>query len=151
MPEQRGARTIGGRPAAARGRERADATSALTLELARDEHAPAEARIAAQAWCGPLDVDEEAEQLLLIILSELVANAVEHSSAARELPIAVEASLSEHAMHVSVADRGHGFEPSPRRPVGHQRGYGLFVLDHAARRWGIDRHGGTRVWFELDR
>jgi len=37
--------------------------------------------------------------------------------------------------------------PHPSR----QSGWGLFLVDRMADRWGVDRSEGTRVWFELER
>ena len=55
-------------------------------------------------------------------------------------------------MRVEVCDQGPGFElsepaPDPARPSG----WGLYLVRELSDRWGIDRDGQTRVWFELDR
>jgi hypothetical protein len=42
-----------------------------------------------------------------------------------------------------VRDAGPGFAGAPW--VGH----GLKIVDGAANRWGVERAGATRVWFEL--
>lgn len=38
-----------------------------------------------------------------------------------------------------------------REPDSLSDGYGLYLLDKAASSWGVERTGGTTVWFELVR
>ena len=54
-------------------------------------------------------------------------------------------------MRVTVTDAGDGFSHPIGLPPSPGRGYGLYLVDKGAREWGIDRVGGTRVWFELPR
>jgi hypothetical protein len=77
-----------------------------------------------------------------------------HSRDRADAPILLTASVIDETVHVAVTDTGDGFtppsyenfKPPQRMTLG---GYGLYVVDQAARRWGVDRDGGTRVWFEL--
>ncbi len=90
-------------------------------------------------------------QTLLLLVSEVVSNAVLHSSGPDEERIGFSASASEDAVTVSVTDAGEGFTPGEQctgRPDG---GFGLQILECAASRWGVDCEGQTRVWFELSR
>lgn len=48
-----------------------------------------------------------------------------------------------------MTDGGSGFTATPRDPSRVTGGYGLFLVAQEANRWGVDREGGTRVWFEL--
>jgi anti-sigma regulatory factor (Ser/Thr protein kinase) len=90
----------------------------------------------------------------MLLVSEVVTNAVLHSPGPADALIRVHASVEQEAVRVAVTDPGEGFVPSQRairrprerRPVG---GFGLHVVNRAASRWGIDAEGGTRVWFEL--
>lgn len=120
----------------------------MTLE--RDPQAPSLARRAVadlteKGWFPP----EELATLTLLV-SELVSNAVLHSDAPSASGIVLQAQLLEEgAVRVEVIDRGSGFNATPRdpkRPIG---GFGLYLVDKQATRWGVDRKGGTRVWFEL--
>ena len=85
-----------------------------------------------------------------LLVSELVANAVEHASADGE--VEVRADLSDGRLRVEVSDSGPGFTYVPRREGagGSERGWGLHFTDLVASRWGIDERP-TVVWFELDR
>ena len=65
--------------------------------------------------------------------------------------IHVRVSVTSAAVRVSVVDSGPGFDPNPKaiRPDD-DAGWGLFLLDRLADRWGMDKNGPTTVWFELD-
>jgi anti-sigma regulatory factor (Ser/Thr protein kinase) len=87
--------------------------------------------------------------VLTLLVSELVSNAVLHSDAPADSDIILQ--LHEHSpgvVRVDVRDAGSGFVNVPRNPhrIG---GYGLLLVDAEARRWGVEREGGTHVWFEL--
>ena len=81
-----------------------------------------------------------------LLLSELVANAVEHVREAGDLEVRI--ALSDGVLRVEVLDPGPGFEP-PSRPPDSERGWGLLFTDRLASRWAVDRDGRARVWFEL--
>jgi anti-sigma regulatory factor (Ser/Thr protein kinase) len=83
-------------------------------------------------------------------MSELVANAVEHSRASEGEPVSVLVARQRDGVRLEVTDGGSGFEPTGRRPAGNQRGYGLFLVDQLTNRWGVERGPGARVWCELD-
>ena len=124
----------------------------LRLQLARDEQAPAAARRAVEGWCPPeLSGGAPRRETLVLLVSEVVTNAVLHSPRSVEGPIELTARVEEELIRVMVTDPGDGFTPpeppAPRRlQIG---GYGLHVVSRAARRWGVERDGGTRVWFEI--
>src|SRR2546426_800484 len=55
-------------------------------------------------------------------------------------------------VRVEVADAGPGFEPEPPNPSMYQTsGWGLYLVEQIADRWGVARDSGSQVWFELDR
>jgi anti-sigma regulatory factor (Ser/Thr protein kinase) len=123
----------------------------LELELKRDRRAPAVARAAASGRCEGLELSASLCHTLLLLVSEVVSNAVLHSSAPADTPIVFTTSVTEELIRVTVTDTGEGFTPRPRKPEATHGGYGLYLLEKAAHRWGVDRAGGTRVWFELAR
>ena len=87
-----------------------------------------------------------------LLVSELVTNAVRHADLTAEDRIRLRAELHTGTLRVEVRDPGKGFqlrppEPDPTRPSG----WGLYLVDELADRWGVDGHDrGTRIWFELD-
>jgi anti-sigma regulatory factor (Ser/Thr protein kinase) len=87
----------------------------------------------------------------LLVLSELVTNAVLHSGCGPEENIGVQVSTDGERVWISVRDPGlSGGEARPHardpRRVG---GLGLVVVDTLATRWGSDRLDGYHVWAEL--
>jgi anti-sigma regulatory factor (Ser/Thr protein kinase) len=122
----------------------------LSLRMPRENETCPRARAAIRAWSVGLDLPKEVDEILLLLASELVANALEHSAAGSDVPIDIALDVEGDVLRVSVSDGGRGFEPSVRQPIGYQRGYGLFLVDQAASRWGVREPGGTCVWFELE-
>jgi anti-sigma regulatory factor (Ser/Thr protein kinase) len=92
------------------------------------------------------DVDPGVFENARLLLSELVANAVEHVREEGDLEVRI--ALREGALRVEVLDPGPGFVPVARPPDS-DRGWGLHFTDRLASRWAVDRDGRTRVWFEL--
>lgn len=89
--------------------------------------------------------------LLPLVASELVTNAIRHGVSRRDGSVEVLVRLSGVGARIEVTDPGDGFEPHPDGPQpGAEGGYGLFIVDRTVRRWGVDREGDlTRVWAEL--
>ncbi len=81
-----------------------------------------------------------------LLLSELVANAIEHVLEEGDLEVRI--ALSEGVLRIEVLDPGPGFVPPPRRP-GSDRGWGLHFTDRLSSRWAADFDERARVWFEL--
>jgi anti-sigma regulatory factor (Ser/Thr protein kinase) len=123
----------------------------LRLELERDIRAPALARSAVADQLVALGVDGSFGQTVVLLVSEVVSNAVRHSSAPPESCISLDATVTDRAVRIAVTDAGAGFTPRPRDPERLGEGYGLYLVAKAASAWGVDNEGGTTVWFELDR
>ena len=123
---------------------------ALALRMPRQPETCPRARAAIRTWSVGLDLSKEVDELLLLLVSELVANALEHSSAGTDAPIDIVVDVEDEVLRASVSDGGRGFEPCVRQPIGYERGYGLFLVDQIASRWGVREDGGTCVWFELE-
>jgi len=92
-------------------------------------------------------------EVLDLLLSELVTNAVRHGGVTAEESVRITLSPMGDRLRVSVTDRGPGFDWQGRedgRPPD-TGGFGLLIVDRMAKRWGIARTpGATTVWFELD-
>jgi len=89
---------------------------------------------------------------LKLLVSELIANSVEHSGARRDQLISLEVSAVSEGLRVEVSDPGPGF-PLPRTPT-HQPweaeyGRGLLIVDSVAQSWGVSNGDRSTVWFEL--
>jgi anti-sigma regulatory factor (Ser/Thr protein kinase) len=89
---------------------------------------------------------------LLLLLTEVVTNAVRHSGARRGDPIEVEMRERPDCVRVEVTDPGRGFDPPDRLvpDLTKAGGLGLVLVDRLSRAWGTRRTGrGALVWFEL--
>jgi serine/threonine-protein kinase RsbW len=119
------------------------------FDLPGDETAPFAARRAAeQALAQALDGDTLASADLLV--TELVSNAVRHGRPRADGCLDLHLGVSADCIRVEVCDQGAGFEPGQPSPYG-EGGYGLFLVDELATRWGVSTASGTCVWFELAR
>jgi len=91
-----------------------------------------------------------------LLVSELVTNSVRHAGLPSEASIEFSVRASPEVLMVEVADGGQGFDhAAPHRPravagSASASGWGLFLVDRIADRWGaVQSNGETRVWFEL--
>ncbi len=121
----------------------------VELALKRDVEAPAIARSAVLGRCEDFELAPSICHTVVLLVSEIVSNAVVHSAGPADAPIVLSIAVAEDLIHISVTDAGEGFTPEPRNPGSAYGGYGLYLLEKAASRWGVDGVGGTRVWFEL--
>lgn len=122
----------------------------MRIGLERDPQAPSLARAAVTGFVEQSELAPAERGTLTLLVSELVSNAVLHSDAPPASGIVLRAHLlEEDAVRVEVIDCGSGFTATPRDPERPHGGYGLFLLEQQATRWGVDGEGGTRVWFEL--
>jgi len=120
------------------------------LLAARPESAAA-ARRAIEAMDIPDALIADAK----LLVSELVTNSVRHAGLGPEDSIQVTIRWSGSMLRVIVWDRTTDLALSPvvgqfRPAPGADSGWGLFLVDRIAGRWGtsLDRRAG--YWFELD-
>jgi len=128
----------------------ADAEPLLALSVPGGPAAPRAARQAlAEALGGR--ISDRARGDALIVVSELVTNAIRHGGARGPSgDVAVHAALREAVLRLEVTDPGPGFEPGGHGPRS-DGGYGLHLLDRLAARWGVVGAEPVTVWVELDR
>jgi anti-sigma regulatory factor (Ser/Thr protein kinase) len=111
--------------------------------------APAQARQAIATGLEQAGGSKVALELLLLT-SEVVTNAVEHGRADETSVIELGVSVEPSRVKVEVADHGGGFIPVRRtNRLEEEGGWGLFLVDLLADRWGVQRGDSTQVWFEL--
>jgi len=128
-----------------------DGADSLRLDLERDVSAPAIARSAVAEQLLALGVDGSFRQTVVLLVSEVVSNAVRHSNGPDGAGISLDTKVTPRTVRIAVTDGGAGFTPRPRDPERLGEGYGLYLVDKAASAWGVDSEGGTTVWFELER
>ena len=117
------------------------------FRLGRGPTAPAAARRVLGELAVPAQTPREK---LSLLVTELVTNSVKYAPTSPDDPVEMLVGLSHGGMRVEVSDGGRGFRPAP---VGPNRdltsGWGLYLVDALADRWGVAQDGPTRVWFEL--
>jgi anti-sigma regulatory factor (Ser/Thr protein kinase) len=113
----------------------------ITVALPRDPGAPRRARALLREHAGELDAERLDNAVLLI--SELVTNAVLHGTGEIRLIIDIDGEDARFA----VADEGNG-TPSVTETPGPDGGWGLRLVGQLANRWGVLEER-TQVWFEV--
>jgi anti-sigma regulatory factor (Ser/Thr protein kinase) len=127
---------------------RTDVVLADTFELRGGRDAPrAVRRRVGKLLDGHLDGHDLLD--VVVLVSELVTNAVRHGGAGEDATIVVHVAIAPCVLRVEVCDGGAGFEPPPvprhRREGG---GNGLVLLARLSSSWGVATDAGTCVWFE---
>src|SRR3954453_14613588 len=127
-----------------------DGVDRLEASLPVGAAAPATARAAPTRWLGgtvPREVLENAR----LLSSELVTNSLGHADLSGDSSLRLAVQVSSDALRVEVRDPGSRGRIAPR-PPDHVNGggFGLNLVERLSTRWGINRTGGTRVWFEMD-
>ena len=87
------------------------------------------------------EVREDAQ----LVVSELVANGLEHGHGGVTLSL----SVSEMGrLSGEVFDDGDGFDEPPVRLTSNPRGWGFPIVAALAEKWGVDKRT-ARVWFAM--
>jgi anti-sigma regulatory factor (Ser/Thr protein kinase) len=98
------------------------------------------------------NLDDSERHVLALLVTELIANSVEHSPAGPSGDVRLDIAVSDHVVRVEVRDDGDRFEPAVRTvdsPLDSH--WGLHLVEELADRWEVADTAQTLVWFELDR
>lgn len=109
-------------------------------------HALAEQLTADGVW--PQDRDDA-----LLVLSELVSNAVKHAAALASGQITCRWQVDDDLLHIEVTDGGAGTHPQATvAAMSALGGRGLDLVRTLSRQWGVTGDDGTvTVWAEVPR
>jgi anti-sigma regulatory factor (Ser/Thr protein kinase) len=119
-----------------------------TFDLAPE--AASEARAVVNAELAPAVSTKVLEDATLLV-SELVTNAVRHAPREGLPTIELRLKVDPARVRVVVSDPGTGFVAEPRLPTASESsGWGLYLVDRLADRWGIITRDRSEVWFEID-
>lgn len=122
-------------------------STTATLDAA--ELSAREARQLVRGVLADARVSAEATETALLLVSELVTNAVLHADGRPVLDVVVETDR----LRISVSDAGRGTpEVQVDNPLLSDHGRGMLLVDSLSSRWGSEPTGpgGKRVWFELE-
>jgi two-component sensor histidine kinase len=120
----------------------------LVFELAAGPMAASGARRELLAGDGTLPSSVRDDVLLLV--TELVSNAVRHSSAGPDGLVRVELRRGTDMVRVAVSNEGTGFTADAPLQPNEAGGWGLALVDRIADRWAVAPIGsGTCAWCEI--
>jgi anti-sigma regulatory factor (Ser/Thr protein kinase) len=124
------------------------ARDTVILQLSGGPHAAARARGALSGLRS--DIDAPCLETLRLLVTELVTNSIKHAGAHT---VSLKILVGGSAVRTEVSDEGPGFDPDTAgTPRGDRSGWGLFLVQRLADRWGVQQGDGlTKVWFELSR
>jgi two-component sensor histidine kinase len=87
---------------------------------------------------------------VLLLVTELVTNAVRHANAGPDAMVRVELQRASDFVKVTVSDEGAGFTAEAPLERDQADGWGLALVDRIADRWAVTpTASGTCAWFEL--
>ncbi|MEU3553018.1 ATP-binding protein [Streptomyces fragilis] len=119
------------------------------VQLPAHPSTPARARRLARGELAGWRITEDAYDTALLVISELVTNAVVHTGGQR---VVCEVRRVPGALRITVRDEGCAAEEVQVRPPDPERehGRGLLLVDAMCRAWGAQRHdAGMLVWAEV--
>jgi anti-sigma regulatory factor (Ser/Thr protein kinase) len=120
---------------------------AFTLNGGREAASAARRAVLARNGVLPASARED----VLLLVTELVTNAVRHADVGSEQSLRVKLRFSPRHVRVDAFDPGTGFTRALAPSRGDESGgWGLFLVNQIAHRWGVRRMAsGTCVWFEI--
>jgi anti-sigma regulatory factor (Ser/Thr protein kinase) len=100
-------------------------------------------------FLDPVRADE-----LRLLVSELVTNSILHAGGdARSWIHLIVKIIPNRRVRAEVHDYGPGFTPAVPDQVDDAdlvHGRGLFLVEHLADAWSVEKAARTKVWFEID-
>jgi serine/threonine-protein kinase RsbW len=119
----------------------------LEVGVAAGEQAPAMARAAVERWLSGRVSARLFDVRLLV--SELVTSSVRHAHLTSDATIRVSVAMSDGVLRLEVEDPGDGAIAAVAPDWAYGGGFGLYLVEILAQRWGSTNDGKTCVWAEL--
>jgi anti-sigma regulatory factor (Ser/Thr protein kinase) len=120
----------------------------MEVVVAAGQHAPAAARSEVERWLSGR-VSARLYDDVRLLVSELVTNSVRHAQLTRDMTIRISVALVDGAVRIEVEDPGDGAIAAVAPDREHGGGFGLYLVEILAERWGSTNDGKTCVWAEL--
>ncbi|WP_225753583.1 ATP-binding protein [Actinotalea sp. Marseille-Q4924] len=128
--------------------ERHRAVTHLHLVLRSGTGAVRSARRAVQEWAGDRGATVADQQVLALLTTEVVSNAVRHGPA--DADVELDAAEERGQFVVRVCDHSRDLPVLRHQPPDAVGGRGVQIIDHLASDWGVERRrGGKVVWFRV--
>jgi anti-sigma regulatory factor (Ser/Thr protein kinase) len=128
-----------------------EAALALQLTLRPVVAAPSVARHVVRGLAAVLD--ESVVETTELLVSELVTNSLRHGRSPQPIELHLQVN-PDGSLRAEVVDLGEGFAGPPEgvRFPGQvaTSGWGLYLVERIAHRWGVIEDGPTTVWFEVE-
>jgi len=121
----------------------------MLLHLERERRSVTFARRWVMRQAAEMGVHGDAQGVVELLTSELVANALTHGPPDGQ--ITVEAVVVDGSLQVTVCDQGDGSPVVRNPPATSEGGRGVMLVDLLARTWGTTPlpGGGKAVWFTV--
>ena len=120
----------------------------LDLTLRATPDAPRDARHALDRLAR--EIPQNVLENVRLLVSELVTNCIRHAGVDPGATIELKVWPRDSIIRVEVSDPGEGFEPAPvSLSIYSTSGWGLYLVEQIADRWGVQVENGTKVWFEI--
>lgn len=118
-----------------------------TVLVSADETATRSARALVRGLCATASVGPRAVETAVLLVTELVSNAIQHGGGSA----LVDADVDGSRLRVCVADSDPRLPSAALAAIDAERGRGLLLVEALSSRWGATpRADGKSVWFELD-
>ena len=118
-----------------------------TLVVSAEPAAARSARTAVRDLCSTAAAGEETVETAVLLVAELVSNAIEHGGGTAVL----DAVVVDRLLRGAVEDDDPTIPTVHLGEVDDERGRGLLLVEQLSTRWGAAHRGpGKSVWFELD-
>ena len=120
------------------------------IKVAGGSRAAADARAALTESLAD-EVTEARLHDLRLLATEIVTNSVRHGGVLDETGwVTLTVSATGQKVRVEVRDSGGQGTPAPQPlDLDREGGFGLFLVDQLADRWGVEHRPGLCVWFEV--
>jgi anti-sigma regulatory factor (Ser/Thr protein kinase) len=148
---------IAGLEREAHGRRSGDAplrqlTRLAEIALPRGSRAPGAARIVVDHCLSGLVTQRILDDVELLV-SELVTNSLDHGELGDSDRVLVRVYLATDTLRLEIENPGTAGVVAARVPDQRSRpgGFGLYLVELLAARWGVNRNRDTSVWFEMAR
>jgi serine/threonine-protein kinase RsbW len=125
----------------------------LSVTVPHEGHGVSLARHAFTGELASANVTVDVRQDVMLVISELVSNAVRHAAGLPGDKVEVACAINDDCLHIEITDGGSLTRPSPEvATVFAVGGRGLDIVRMISREWGVTQEGDTvTVWADVPR